>query len=535
MFNAKQFKSLQTETSEKKAVIAGAGPAGLTAACQLLEQTGIVPHICEASDCVGGISRTVQHNGNRIDIGGHRFFSKSSRVTQWWNDLLPMQGAPAADDLLLEREVPLAHGGPDPQRQDDVMLSRHRVSRIFYLRKFFDYPISLKWQTFANMGLLRTLKAGAGYLAATLHKLPETSLENFYINRFGRPLYKMFFEDYTRKVWGVHPSQLGADWGAQRVKGLSVMAILKNMAARSLHKEGGKVETSLIEQFVYPKYGPGHLWETAARRITGRGGIIEMNTAVKAVNVSGGRVVSVETESGDGQRRTVECDWFLSSMPLCDLVAAIRGTDIPQEVLETARTLPYRDFITVGLLVDKLRIRNTTKLKTLGGLVPDTWIYIQERDVKIGRLQIFNNWSPYMVCDFEKYVWIGLEYFCSEGDELWTMNDEEFIGMAAGELEKIGIIDAGDVRDSVRIKVQKAYPSYFGSYYALDKVKAFLDTIENLYCIGRNGQHRYNNMDHSMLTAMIAVDNIAAGTTDKSSVWNVNTEEDYHEQDSGRQ
>jgi protoporphyrinogen oxidase len=512
------------------ALIAGAGPAGLTAALEFLKGTDVHPIVCERSNEIGGISKTVKYHGNRIDIGGHRFFSKNQRVMNWWFDEMPLQGKPSSDDLLLERNVPLASQGPNPEETDRVMLTRNRVSRIFYLRNFFDYPISLKWQTFANMGLCRTVKAGCGYMFSQVHKREENSLENFYINRFGKPLYSMFFEDYTEKVWGLHPSKLGADWGSQRVKGLSIATILKDMLTKKFGKsDNTKVETSLIEEFVYPKLGPGQLWETVAGDVVKAGGEVKMQTTVKHVNIKGNRVESVTVVDDYGNEQDVDCDYFISSMPICDLVASIRGIEVPADVTRVAKELPYRDFITVGLLVDKLAIKNSTKIKTYKNRVPDTWIYIQERDVKIGRLQIFNNWSPYMVKDYENTEWIGLEYFCNEGDSLWNMSDADFIKMATSELEHIGIIEPGAVKDAVRIKIQKAYPAYFGTYYELDKVRTFLDSIENLYCVGRNGQHRYNNMDHSMLTAMNVVDAIKTGTTDKSAIWNVNTEEEYHE------
>lgn len=518
----------------KTAVIAGAGPAGLTAACELLQcrEAGVRPLVFEQSDAIGGISRTVRHGANRIDIGGHRFFSKNERVRRRWSAWMPTQGAPALDDRLLGRDVALDASGPDPDADDRVMLVRRRVSRIFYLRKFFDYPISLRWRTFANMGLWRTAKAGCGYIASALRKLPEDSLENFYINRFGRPLYSMFFEDYTEKVWGIHPSELGADWGSQRVKGLSLSAVLKDMVMRPFRRDKSKVETSLIEEFIYPKYGPGQLWECVAGDIRREAGddAVALNTKVVAVNIGAGRnVVSVDVELPDGTVVNHPCDYFLSSMPLAQLLPALKGIDIPADVMEVAARLPYRDFITVGLLLDRMKIVNETKLRTYANRVPDTWIYIQERDVKLGRLQIFNNWSPYMVDDYENHIWIGLEYFCTEGDELWSMPDKQFIDMAVGELCRIGVIDREAIVDAVRIKVEKAYPSYYGSYCNLGKVKQFLDTIPNLYCIGRNGQHRYNNMDHSMLTAMEAVDNIVSGRADKSNVWSVNTESGYHE------
>lgn len=518
----------------KIAIIAGAGPAGLTAAYELLKRSGghVRPIVYEQSDQIGGISQTVNHNGNRIDIGGHRFFSKNEDIMKWWRNITPMQGAPAIDDRLLGKERALANGGPDPDADDRVMLTRDRVSRIFYLRKFFDYPISLKWRTFANMGLGRTIKAGCGYIRASMHKRKEDSLENFYINRFGKPLYSMFFEDYTEKVWGIHPSRLGADWGSQRVKGLSLSGIIKEVISRPFRSDKSQVETSLIEEFIYPKYGPGQLWECVADDIDSLAGQKSVITGqqVTAVNISPDRrVVSVDITDRNGTVTTSPCDYFISSMPISELVPALRGIGVSAEVMEVAAALPYRDFITVGLLLDRLQIVNETKLRTYANRVPDTWIYIQERDVKIGRLQIFNNWSPYMVKDYENTVWIGLEYFCSEGDALWQMPEKEFIDMAIGELEHIGIINAAGVKDAVRIKVKKAYPAYYGSYYQLDKVRDFLDSIPNLYCIGRNGQHRYNNMDHSMLTAMETVGNIINGVDNKENIWKVNTEGNYHE------
>lgn len=519
--------------TQKKAIIAGAGPAGLTAAYELLRQTDVYPEVYETSGVIGGISQTVRYNGNRMDIGGHRFFSKNQQVMKWWANIMPTQGKHSKDDILLGlNEKELHPGGPDPEKEDRVILLRHRVSRIFFLRKFFDYPISMKLQTFKNMGLWRMMKAGFGYLRSCVHKLPDDTLENFYINRFGRPLYEMFFEDYTEKVWGVHPSKLGADWGSQRVKGLSILAVVKDMLKKTLGTKdcNAEVETSLIEQFVYPKYGPGQLWETVADGVKSNGGEVVMHSTVEKIYVEGNRVKSVIVQKEDGSRENVACDYFLSTMPIKDLVASIDGVRVPEDVKRIASELPYRDFITVGLCVDKLKIKNETKLKTYAQRVPDTWIYIQERDVKIGRLQIFNNWSPYLVADYENTMWIGLEYFCSEGDELWNMPKDEFVKMAIDELVKIDIIDKEAVKDSCHVKIKKAYPAYYGSYHELSKVREFLDSIENLFCLGRNGQHRYNNMDHSMLTAMECVEYIKAGNlSDKSNVWNVNTETEYHE------
>lgn len=516
----------------KKAVIIGAGPAGLTAAYELQKQTDIQPVILEATNAIGGISQTVEHKGNRMDIGGHRFFSKNKLIMDWWMHILPMQGAPALDDKLLQNtHKQYTPNGPDPETANRTMLVRERVSRIFYLRKFFDYPISLKWQTFANMGLGRTLQAGFGYIYSALAKKDETNLENFYINRFGKPLYKMFFEDYTTKVWGKHPSVLGADWGAQRVKGLSILAVLKDMIIKTFgQKDKNKqhTETSLIEEFIYPKYGPGQLWETVAADITDHSGQIHKQQNVTGIHTNGNRIISVDAEV-NGTIENYPCDYLLSSMPLKDLVAALKDTDVPTDVKRIAAELPYRDFITVGVLVKELSLSNKTKIKTYNNRIPDTWIYIQERDVKIGRLQIFNNWSPYMVADYKNTMYVGLEYFCSEGDELWQMSQADFTEMAVNELVKIGIVEKTNVLDAVQIKMKKAYPAYFGTYYELDTVRQFLDKFENLYCIGRNGQHRYNNIDHSMLTAMEAVQNIKNHNADKTNIWSVNTEEEYHE------
>lgn len=493
---------------KKIAIIAGAGPAGLTAAYELLQQTDVCPEVHEATNAIGGISQTICYHGNRMDIGGHRFFSKNQHIMKWWYNIMPVQGAPSKDDILLNlNNKELGPSGPDPETSDNVILLRHRISRIFFLRKFFDYPISIKKQTFVNIGFFKMLKVILGYLWSCIHKLPETSLENFYINRFGRPLYEQFFEAYTEKVWGIHPSKLGADWGSQRIKGVSLTVVLKDMINKSFGSKnnGEEAETSLIRQFIYPKYGPGQLWEAVADRVMHSGGAIEKNSTVSKVHINGSRVVAVSVTKEDGSIEKRPCDFFLSTMPIKDLISIIDGIEVPETVKKIASELPYRDFIIVGLCVDKLKIKNETKIRTFQNRVPDTWIYIQERDVKIGRLQIFNNWSPYLVKDYEHTMWIGLEYFCTEGDELWTMEKDAFISMAIKELETIDILEPDAVTDACHVKIKKAYPAYYGSYYQFDEIKAFLDKIENLFCLGRNGQHHYNNMDHSMLTAIEAV------------------------------
>ena len=512
---------------QKTAVIIGGGPAGLTAACELLREDGYAVTVLEESGVLGGISRTVQYHGNRMDIGGHRFFSREDAVMDWWRELMPLQGAPALDDRILGREKPLSPGGPDPERDEAVMLIRDRVSRIYYQNAFFDYPVTLNGNTLRGMGLWTAVRAGCSYLAACARKLPEENLENFYINRFGRILYEMFFEGYTEKLWGRHPREISADWGAQRVKGLSVLAVLRDMAAKGLgRKDNARAETSLIEQFWYPKYGPGQLWELAGARVRERGGDILFHHRVTAVRTEGNRVAAVVCDTPEGVR-TVSGDVFLSSMPVKDLVLGMES--VPSSVRAVAAGLPYRDFVTVGLLLDRLELKNTTKRKTLGGIVPDCWIYVQDRGVKLGRLQIFNNWSPYMVERPMETVWIGLEYFCAEGDAFWNLSDGDCAAFAAEELCRMGVIRAGAVLESHVERVKKAYPAYFDTYSRFEEVREFLDGFSNLWCIGRNGQHRYNNMDHSMLTAMEAVRAIREGRTEKSAVWQVNTERTYHE------
>ena len=515
----------------KKVIIIGAGPAGLTAADRLLDDNKEYEvMVLEESFEIGGISKTVKHNGNRMDIGGHRFFSKNQEVMEYWENLMPLQGENSFDDEKLNRKKPLKNGGPNPNKDDDVMLVRTRVSRIYFLKKFFDYPVSLKWQTLKNMGLFRTIKVGFSYLKAVILKKRENSLEDFYINRFGKELYNMFFKNYTERLWGRKPSEISSDWGAQRVKGVSIRAILKDMFNKLIGKKNTKnTETSLIEQFWYPKFGPGHLWETLAKMVEAKGGKIQKGYLVKKININGNKIVSVECETSNGLV-TIEGDIFISSMPIKDLVCGFKGNKVPTKILNIAKGLPYRDFMTVGLLVNKLNLKNETNIKTLGNIVPDCWIYVHEPEAKLLRIQIFNNWSPYMVKDAENTVWIGLEYTCEEGDEYWNMSDEEFTKLASNELIKMEIIKEKDILDSHREKIKKAYPAYFDTYSEMDKLIKYLDKFENLYCIGRNGQHRYNNMDHSMVTAFEAVKNIKNGVTDKSNIWNVNTEKEYHEE-----
>jgi protoporphyrinogen oxidase len=561
-----------------KAVIIGAGPAGLTAGLELLKRSDVVPIILEASEEIGGISRTIKYKGNRMDIGGHRFFSKSDRVMQWWIDLMPpemdepgktasaaeisyqgkrrvvtvpahlheepvLRGAgpivhsvgvdenddESEEDEAVAAEMVVPAGPPDP---DLVMLIRPRKSRIYYLRKFFDYPITLTATTLQNLGVIRTLRVGVSYLLTKVRQIkPEKSLEDFLINRFGRQLYLTFFKSYTEKVWGTPCDEISAEWGAQRIKGLSLTTAVKHFVKKTFVRKKKKAgdlaqkgtDTSLIERFMYPKFGPGQLWEHVADLIREKGGEIHMGWKVDRIHCEGKRVVSIDAVNAAGERQTFAGDYFFSTMPMRELVEAM-DAPVPENVREVSAGLQYRDFITVGLLADRLKVKEPD-----GGLLKDTWIYVQEPDVILGRLQIFNNWSPYLVADPTK-VWIGLEYFCYDTDELWKMPDEELKRFAIAEVAKIGILNAEDVSDGHVVRVPKTYPAYFGTYERFDELREFTDGFENLFLVGRNGMHKYNNQDHSMLTAMTAVDGIVAGHVDKAALWGINTEQEYHEE-----
>ena len=514
----------------EKVIIIGAGPAGLTAAYELLRD-GADKYdvtVLEETNAIGGISRTVNYKGNRMDMGGHRFFSKMPEVNEWWENMLPSQGLPSYDDRLLRRKVKVVEGGPDPQKVDRVMLRRRRVSRILFNDKFYDYPVSLKPETIKNFGFFTTVKVGASYLSAAVHKLPEDNLENFYINCFGRKLYEMFFENYTENLWGRHPSEIDASWGAQRTKGLSIVGIIKDFAGKTFKVKNRKVNTSLIEEFKYPKLGPGQLWEVTADEVRKLGGEIIMEASVKKIIKNDENKLTGITYIKDGREVSLSGDYIISSMPVKDLVGGMN--DVPEEAARIAAGLPYRDYMTLGVLVPKLNLVNKTKMRTVGNIVPDCWVYVQDRRVKMGRFQIYNNWSPYMVKDLKNTVWVGLEYFVSEGDKFWVMTEKQFSDFCVKEMVKLGLISSpSEVIDTHMEKVKKAYPAYFDTYDEIDTLIEYLNRFGNLWCVGRNGQHRYNNMDHSMATSFEAVKNILAGTTDKTNVWNVNTEQEYHE------
>jgi protoporphyrinogen oxidase len=488
---------------------------------------------------VGGISKTVNYRGNRMDLGGHRFFSKSDWVMRWWQDILPVaegetDAANAVRISYQGRSSDLVPSICGSKSSDAVMLIRQRLSRIFYRRRYFDYPLKLNASTLKNMGLVETLRIGLSYGQAQLmHRSPEKSLEDFFVNRFGDRLYRTFFKDYTEKVWGVPCQEISAEWGAQRIKGLSVSRAIAHAVASPFRSPGDtaqkQTETSLIERFLYPKFGPGQMWEEVAQRVAAQGGDIHLRHRIVGVERKGLVVTAVAVrDEAAGSVRRVPCDYLISTMPVRDLTAMLEPEDA--RIVRISQRLPYRDFMTAGLLVKKMRsIGNQSGRNSGNGMPPDNWIYIQEADVKIGRLQVFNNWSPALVADPDT-IWLGLEYFCREGDDLWSMEDGRFIDFAAKELEKIGMIDRRDVLDGTVVRVPKAYPAYFGEYSEFNQVRAYLDPFVNLYPVGRNGMHRYNNQDHSMLAANSAVNSIINSGEGKSAIWDINADDEYHEE-----
>jgi protoporphyrinogen oxidase len=536
--------------TKRIAIIAGAGPAGLTAAYELLTRTDIKPIVYEATNAIGGIAQTYNYKGNRIDIGGHRFWTKSGRVMDWWFAMMPVQGAPAADTQELKHEIDYSQGGPDPEKEDKVMLQRPRLSRIFYQRSFFPYPISITFSIALKLGIINTILIGFSYLwTRAFPAKDETYLDAFLTNRFGKRLYNTFFKDYTEKVWGVKCSEIKADWGAQRIKGLSLrralVQALKDLVTSDAARKQKERETSLITRFYYPKFGPGQMWELTVDRIRELGGEVHMKKKVIGVQLEHDHsenegsntehrtpntehVSSITIEDVEvGSKETVQCDYFFSTMPIKHLMPMMTPSP-PSDVLRVAQGLVYRDFITVGLLLKELHVKEGGKDPQ--AMVPDNWIYVQERDVTVGRIQIFNNWSPYMVEDRKGTVWIGLEYFVNEGDEIWNKSDEDMKEFGISEMVKIDFIRREDVLDGCVLRMPKTYPAYFGTYDDLDIVREYVNRIPNLFLVGRNGMHRYNNQDHSMLSAMVAVDNIEEGNTDNSNLWQVNAEEEYLEE-----
>jgi protoporphyrinogen oxidase len=470
--------------------------------------------VLEADDQVGGLARSVNFKGNRIDIGGHRFFSKSDWVMQWWLNMLPLAN-PAGEIAYQGARREVAQPAAASEADDNVMLVRPRLSRIYFDGKFFDYPLKADFSTARKLGWLRCMAFGASYVFAKLFpRRPERNLADFFVNRFGNRLYRQFFKDYTEKVWGRPCEEISAQWGAQRVKSLSIATALRHALLKLLGREPRAAQTSLIERFLYPKTGPGLMWEVTAERLQAQGVKVVMKTPVTRIEHDGARVRAV---LAGGQR--YEADAFVSTMPVRDLVACLSPAP-PAAVRDIASRLEYRDFVIVGLLY-----------RRLAQPIPDNWIYVQEPGVKVGRLQFFNNWSPYLVRDPDT-AWVGMEYFCSEGDALWSMADADLVRLATEEMQQLRLASAAERLDAVVIRMPKAYPGYFGGYEQFDALRAWLDGVQNLFLVGRNGMHRYNNQDHSMLSAKRAVEAILAGRSDKAAIWAVNIDDEYHEEGS---
>ncbi len=519
----------------RKAIIIGAGPAGLTAAYELLTRTDIIPIVIEADTQVGGLSKTIDYKGNKIDLGGHRFFSKSERIIEWWLNILPLEENDRKGrdiNINYHNQTSTIHFTAASNETDNEgsMMIRQRRSRIYYNGRFFDYPLQFSWKTAQKLGIVKMISIGISYMRTKLFPVrPEKSLADFFINRFGKTLYETFFRDYTEKVWGVPCNALPATWGQQRIKDISVGKVIQH-ALRSIFLRDRTIRqsatsTSLIEQFLYPQYGPGQMWETVAKKVQQMGGVILVNHTATGIAVTNDhRVTSVEIANNiSGEIQQLEGNYFFSTMPVKELIAQIRTESLPGIVAKSAASLEYRDFLIVGMLASKMALEKG------GSPLADNWIYIQDKNIRAGRMQLFHNWSPHMIADASK-VWIGVEFFCNETDELWSRKDEAIAASAIHEMETIGLLHAKDIEDTVVIKAPKAYPSYFGGYENFQAVRAYTDKIENLFLIGRNGMHKYNNSDHSMLTAMEAVANIISGRKDKSNIWDVNTEDEYHEE-----
>jgi protoporphyrinogen oxidase len=464
-----------------RVVVIGAGPAGLTAAYTLARQ-GVPVHVLEADAVVGGLSRTVEHKGYRFDIGGHRFFTKVRAVRALWDAML-----------------------------GDELVERPRLSRIYYDGRFFDYPLK-PVNALAGLGLARTAVIVASYLHSRWRPIrPEVSFEDWTVNRFGRRLYEIFFKAYTEKVWGLPCNRIEAQWAAQRIKDLSLSSAIRDILLRPLRREQTQIRT-LIDRFRYPRLGPGMMWEAFHRAVEQLGASVALDTRVRRVLHEGGRVSAVEFAAG-GDVTRVEVDAVVSTMPLRELVHALSPAP-PSHVVAAANRLQYRDFLTVALIVD------------VAELFPDNWIYVHDPHVRLVRFQNFKNWSPAMVPD-SRTTCLGLEYFCQQGDDLWSMSDRELIAFATRELSAIGLLERARVIDGTVVRVPKAYPVYDRGYRdALVPLRAYFGTFENLQLAGRNGLHKYNNQDHAMVTGILAARALLGHRADP---WLVNVEDEYHE------
>jgi len=478
-------EALRMSEQSPSCVVIGGGPAGLTAAYEL-SKLGRSSIVLEGDEVVGGLSRTCEYKGYRFDVGGHRFFTKVDYVQELWEEILGQE-----------------------------FLSRPRLSRIYYRGKLFDYPLKPA-NALLGLGLAETMRVATSYLHVFFFpKIEERNFEDWVCNRFGRRLYEIFFKTYTEKVWGMPCREISADWAAQRIKNLDLVAAVKNALLGGSRKKG-EVVTTLIDEFQYPRYGPGQMWTRCSMLLEERGSRVQLNTRVKTVRRTDDQVTGVVCENGSGD---VELDGeqFLSSMPIRDLLHSFDPPP-PKEVMEAADQLRYRDFLTVALMIDR------------EDLFPDNWIYIHSDDVRVGRIQNYKNWSPDMVPDPKKTA-LGLEYFVQEGDDLWTMPDDELVELGRMECDRLGLAPAEAIEDGTVLRMRKAYPVYDDNYKkALDTIQNWLGTLDNLELVGRNGQHRYNNQDHSMMTGVYAARNITGQSYD---VWGVNVEDSYHEEKEG--
>lgn len=511
------------EQNDKIAIIIGAGPAGLTAAFELLKRTDYKPIVIEQLNQVGGLSKTVNYKGNLMDLGGHRFFTKSDRVWAWWQQFFAVKDSDA---------VKLQYKGLEqtikPMQQitaKHYFLVRERKSQIMFQGQLLPYPLKIGWSFIQATGLLFIAKAMFGYVSAKLSPIkPEKSLEDFYINRFGSFLYEQFFKSYTEKVWGRACSEISRDWGAQRVKSLDIAAFVKDGLAKFLNLNTTSKPITLTEYFLYPEKGPGQLWEAVADSITELGGKIIFNAQMDAISLENNAVNSVSIIEKNGSKQTVNCHLLFSSAPIPQL-AILLDQQQKSRAFAAINNLKYRNLIVVGMLF------NQTDLTERKGkeAVKNTWIYVQERNSIIGRLQIFNNWSPFMVVE-PNHVWIAAELFCSTDDALYNLTEGEIKKQVFADLFTLGLFQTAEPIESNVLKIPYSYPAYWDGYEQIGEIETWLSEFKNIYPIGRNGLHRYNNQDHAMLSAMVAVDNIENSITDKSNIWAINTEEEYLEE-----
>lgn len=501
--------------NKKTALIIGAGAAGLSTAYELLQKTDIKPIILEKNSTVGGMCVSVFYKGNYMDVGGHRFFTKFADIKKWWLQFLPLQTMPSSDDIKLNRDLKITKSPDvDPEKIDDVMLKRYRLSRIYYLRRFFDYPVSLNFHTIFGLGLKRMTKIFFSYVKAKVTPIKEEkTAEDFLINTFGRELYQTFFKDYTEKLWGISCNKISAEWGKERIRGIcfweTVISLFKNIFVHTQKPE---------DPFLYPKFGPGQFWEKVAQKIREEGGEFIFNAEVVALKSQNHLIKKVSIKHSDGKIEELTADYVISSLPIQNLIAMLN--DVPQSVRKVAEGLMYRNFRAAAVMLNKMKLKNTTSMPTVNNILPDTWVYVQESDVKMGRFQMYNNWSPYLL-ENQDNVWIGLEYFGGDEDDIWTMPKEKFEKFAIDEACKIGLIEKADVLDVTSYKLEKAYPAYFGTYKKFKMLKNYLDMLRNLYPVGRNGLHKYINIDHVILSGIAAADNIAQNMKDKENIWNI--------------